>query len=1473
MAYSHKSTAAPTDESYAPLHASFTAPRDRDAWSTIRGFVFQADLTIVRWLSLDPNQELYLECGEDIDTVSGFLQSGDEARLLEQVKHRDKNITLKSSGALSAVANAIEHRRANPDQTLLFRFTTNARAGKEQLSPFLGKLTGISAWQRLRSRSVDEVPLPDEEAAMLASGIRKILSGAKCPDDLPEEIWLHLLDFFQSADAETFHSFIRDFEWSLSAPEAEDMSDRIQEKLQEKGWAPDALTAHTQYQRLFLFVLKTLSRRTGKQLTVLALEEVLNQPLSESDQAFFESFLSQMGLLDRKLSFLQAQMGRQEQILSAVADQVNRIFDLSQVQALTPGTPIPIFEIPPVEENVAPRAQAVDSLAYELSTAFWLALTGSSGMGKSYLTLLLALQNGNCPTWLRFRSMDSTQAAAALDTVFLSLSGGEVPSNRREWYARICRTFGAGALIVLDDLPLMIGGDALAQRLELLVLACQDAGTRLITTSVNTLPGSLQRAARGYLSQKSVPPLNELDAAHILRGFGAPSKLLEDLPRVRMLNNVSRGHPTLLTAVATYLRERNWGWSDQQLGDLIQARFADEVNDETIHRLLLTVADEQSRAMLYRLNLIIGPIDTETARLLAAVEPSVSQPRERLATLTGLWMQRDTRDTWRLSPLISVLGSEDLSGEVKQKCHSILARQILRKGSLTTADLTTAITYLAVAQEYEEAVLLLVWSLAQIHASLEKGEITKHQAKQSGLLMVFWGTPLPNIVTLNSQLLLRAYQIYIGTDTDSDVSYATSALSQLISQAGDTEETGLLAAASLAVPQLAEHDFEASCRCLVKTMKVFTQVVQPDPHPLQLPPGFTPGSFLWLNLAGIRSKVQVLRWLDMLGQASTEVRDQVLTDPNFADQGLFLLMDRFWLNEARKPVPEQDWERVLADMDEIENAAALTGAEFLQATAIRAKILILCEHIKSIDQALAVAREGLARLSDDPRVVFTVCDALGRKLTYVPEREGEAEVWLRQAEEACNQLPHRLRWEQSQTLLALARLADNRGAADEAVSLLSHAAVLVRSAEFCPEIELVKLEGDLAIGRWKQGDEKGAFQELDDAAQRLVKLKENTENWKALFSVLGHTVGYMAAHARRMPLVIESGEPYVLPPVGNFNDPKESELAAMYQPERDLILPSLLARFALAVGQDERASYWVNQTLEMGKETPAAALVLATTIIEIGPYLVHNERFAEFFDGVRESTFVLKAAWLTFQQGSDTLLSEVDVEKVLGKHNGANWAEAETATLGSVLIPLALHFAVLALRSPYDAETAKHLLQNVQVSARLCRETAAVSIRPESWRKASFLLKSCFLNYLPLGKIIDKANSYTAADAALKAVTYIGAKFGPDVDLKEACRAQMAFLPYCLQFLPTEASHRLLLIPFLEEFWGRALSERDASFAAAEHEFHKACKAPLMLKARCIMQSVTDSLGIWDEAVIQSAFTRWDAREEKRRSFADRSAH
>ena len=51
----------------------FIPVKNRDAWATIRGFVYQVDLTINRWLALTENQVLELEKGEDIDIVSKSL--------------------------------------------------------------------------------------------------------------------------------------------------------------------------------------------------------------------------------------------------------------------------------------------------------------------------------------------------------------------------------------------------------------------------------------------------------------------------------------------------------------------------------------------------------------------------------------------------------------------------------------------------------------------------------------------------------------------------------------------------------------------------------------------------------------------------------------------------------------------------------------------------------------------------------------------------------------------------------------------------------------------------------------------------------------------------------------------------------------------------------------------------------------------------------------------------------------------------------------------------------------------------------------------------------------------------------------------------------------------------------------------------------------------------------------------------------
>lgn len=78
---------APPSDADAPI---FAVSRDRDAWATIRGFVYQVDVTIRRWIGLGDTDWLELESGEDIDLVTSAV--ADEAngeRLVEQVKQRE----------------------------------------------------------------------------------------------------------------------------------------------------------------------------------------------------------------------------------------------------------------------------------------------------------------------------------------------------------------------------------------------------------------------------------------------------------------------------------------------------------------------------------------------------------------------------------------------------------------------------------------------------------------------------------------------------------------------------------------------------------------------------------------------------------------------------------------------------------------------------------------------------------------------------------------------------------------------------------------------------------------------------------------------------------------------------------------------------------------------------------------------------------------------------------------------------------------------------------------------------------------------------------------------------------------------------------------------------------------------------------------------------------------------------------------
>jgi|GEM_PF-1836294 len=283
--------------------SAFITQRERDAWGSIRGYVYQVDLTIERWLSLSPGAVLELERGEDVDTIQNAIRepSDEQTRLLEQIKVRD-SLTLRSPEAAEALASFYEHYCANPTVNLSFRYVTTADIGLEQNTPEPKKTPLIRVWNDLR---LDAFESANVEALKI---IRSFLTTLCRPAKLAIETWAPFKEFVDTAsDKETF-AFIEKIEWLTNSPPVEDVPERIRLNLVTQHHV-DRESANGVYSLLFVYVFKLLSQPYTKRLTLEDLGTILKtRQLSQNDRTIISNvnfYLSQLEELEGRVSAIE----------------------------------------------------------------------------------------------------------------------------------------------------------------------------------------------------------------------------------------------------------------------------------------------------------------------------------------------------------------------------------------------------------------------------------------------------------------------------------------------------------------------------------------------------------------------------------------------------------------------------------------------------------------------------------------------------------------------------------------------------------------------------------------------------------------------------------------------------------------------------------------------------------------------------------------------------------------------------------------------------------------------------------------------------------------------------------------------------------------------------------------------------------------------------------------------------------------
>lgn len=263
--------------------STFNAQLNRSASDTIRGYVYQVDLTIKRWLELQPGESLELECGEDIDLVSYLL--GQEQRRNEQVKHQTGTVNLRS--AITSIANFIEQRQTNPQTKLCFLYTTTAKIGIEKYWQSLSKKNkseAITLWEQIRKGS-----LKGSLQIIALQDIRALLKTINKPKKFRNETWEAYNNFRNNATDEELLDLIQSFEWKTEEIDLELLISSIQKLLKEEQGAKNDDHAKRLHEKLFVYVIRLISQsQNEKKLNLEKLTEQLCIDLNEEDRKLID---------------------------------------------------------------------------------------------------------------------------------------------------------------------------------------------------------------------------------------------------------------------------------------------------------------------------------------------------------------------------------------------------------------------------------------------------------------------------------------------------------------------------------------------------------------------------------------------------------------------------------------------------------------------------------------------------------------------------------------------------------------------------------------------------------------------------------------------------------------------------------------------------------------------------------------------------------------------------------------------------------------------------------------------------------------------------------------------------------------------------------------------------------------------------------------------------------------------------------
>lgn len=1359
--------------------AEFKELLNRDAWGTIRGFVYQVDTTILRWLSLKENQVLELEKGEDIDIITKDINKGETTRELEQVKFREANITLNKPEVLEILLNFFLHKQQNPTSNLLFRFITNTNYGQERPSIFPDGRSGIEVWQGL-SAAASISPQNQDYVFLKTYLLRKVEANISTKDPILlseteksiSDAWLHFKEFIEKDEQAI--AYIRAFDWSFKNDDHIQISQSIYARLIEEKVVSSMVEATNLYPRLFLYVFKLLGQKESKRLNYTDLLMLVPLPeLSLADKQLLQVINTIIADHGQRIAILEKQAASTNNNFISLAQEVADIKNYDTVFEFRlsnlPTNP------PALIPNGTTRTQRVTDIETLFQKYNWIGFQGINGTGKSQLANLV---RGKFHTWFWLDLQgykQSIEKTVFLIEAFLTNITGTSSGHQVYSDPTIFKVLPPNTLIVFNDLPKVEKNSALATLLNNLARNITVSGTKLLTTSNYNLPSFLvQTLPENCFFEYYDFAFTDDEINEYLTKSGANAPITK---YVSLIAAISRRNPQIISSIIYKLKSINWGQDEDVLFDVIfKKEFSQEILDNAQESIKKYIADEMSRELLYRLSLIHWNFKEEVVKAICNIEQIILFPKEKLHDLVNVWVQKQA-DSYSVSPLIYDIGIDNLPDNIVKNVHITMAKALLSEKVLDHVTATRCIISFISGKEFNSAglVLLTIYQSAKTAKEIEALDQWGYLNYWSDMEMPVSMSPMIKALLYHEKIrlshsLAKDYKVYqikladLSLNSDISLSKRVTISLMYLSQFNGAED------------DLAS--FWQHAEFAITNWKALDEHYKQPSLPNQIL------NLLWVPIQGLRSQDDLNRWLDAIQKAEAAFGSDFFQE-EVAQTALTLIARSLVATESSKKEEEKNWTALLNKLTNLAIFFRNKPNEVLAAVFINQIITIHFNILYEPHKALALIEDASGTLTD-AEAKYLIFENTG-KLLYDRD-QSESFKWLQQA----INLDYTRQAGFIETLIYASAAISTQNSI-QAVEYCKRAVELVNQQETYSDLDRIQLMGELGIAYWINENFEKSFICFEEVVHNLLVLKAQTPNktWIRLFALTGHALGYIASAVARekVPQTVHDGSDYYKPDQG-FYSFNTKDLSDLYVSKNDPIILLHLATFAEGVNDLARSYWWAEKAFDLARKNKDAQIFLMVSVLS-AQYALINHHPAEAFE-----SYLLFSAVSNHIEGKVkekfSKLRYIDFDDIFAKKPSEKWNQAEDRTvLLSILPSLILTLTQQRNYSPKASESVQNLVK-------LLEDYLPVSSDKLLWELVLELSTKILAGKASEKELRDRANTFAEQDRISLQVICIWGIVNKSYNQEEVMKQMVNIIPYIVELYTVQASIiKFVLVPFV----------------------------------------------------------------------------